>query len=198
MNNSVYKNKETFQQFVTSRNWSHFITIEPQPGMPMNNDEMNQRMRQIEFNLNKTCLKSSFPKWDMYKRFYMMWFAEGGIGTGHKKHFHLLLHSPDQPNQIELEERFSRYSKKQTKLTKIKTDVRTVEEFLQHQWCHLPRMNYLRRRLPVSPLDIGRVRSKVAVGIYGTKTYFSYMPQNIYKEIKREFEDIRSWGLIKI
>lgn len=182
MFDSIKANKKTFQDYVTSIYWSHFITIEPQPGMPMNNDEMNQRMRQIEFNLNKACLKSSFPKWDMDKRFFMMWFAEGGIGTGHKKHFHLLLHSPDQPNQSEIEERLDG----------------TVEEFLQHQWCHLPRMNYLRRRIPVSPLDIGRVRSKISVGIYGTKTYFSYIPNDIYRNIQQEFEEIRSWGLIKI
>ena len=172
------KDKNLFQTFVSSIKWSHSITVEPFPGFPMNNNEMCQRMRQIEFNLNKRCLKSSFPKWDMPDRFFMMWSAEGGAGTGQEKHFHLLLHSPDQLNSDDI-----------SKLLK-----NGVEDYIKLEWWKLPRAD----NIPSPPLHISKVRSNIAASIYTTKQHMSHIQKAIKRTSKIQKEEIHGWGFLKI
>ena len=56
--------KYEMQKWMKTIDWSHFITIEPTPSLPFKQDEIIQRMRTMEYQLNKKYLKSSFPKWD--------------------------------------------------------------------------------------------------------------------------------------
>jgi hypothetical protein len=75
--------------------FSHRIDVEPTPSSPLSWDEMHQRIRKINFDLNKKYLKSSyFPKWKMEDRFWFVGCREGGDGTGSHIHYHLLLHTP--------------------------------------------------------------------------------------------------------
>tara|TARA_B100001964_G_scaffold109282_1_gene122042 strand:+ start:171 stop:698 length:528 start_codon:yes stop_codon:yes gene_type:complete len=85
--------KHTIQEWLKDIPFSHFITVEPTPSLPFTKDEIVQRMRILEFRLNKTYLKSNFPKWDANNRFWMVGFREGD-GVAHQVHYHILLHSP--------------------------------------------------------------------------------------------------------
>lgn len=76
--------------------YSYRIDIEPTPGAPVSWEELHQRIRKINFDLNKKYLKSSyFPKWKLEDRFWFVGCREGGTGTGSETHYHLLLHTPD-------------------------------------------------------------------------------------------------------
>jgi len=85
--------KHTIQKWLMGIPFSHFITVEPTPSLSFKRDEIIQRMRTIEFLLNKKYLKSSFPKWNAKQRFWMIGFSEGD-GFAHQIHYHILLHSP--------------------------------------------------------------------------------------------------------
>ena len=85
--------KLEMQRWLKTIPFSHFITVEPTPSLPFKQDEIIQRMRKIEFRLNKKHLKSSFPSWDADNRFWMVGFREGD-GVAHQIHYHTLLHSP--------------------------------------------------------------------------------------------------------
>jgi len=87
--------KTKFQTWLKEIPFSHFITVEPTPSAPFSQNEIIQRMRTLEFQLNKKYLKSSFPKWNRDMRFWMMGFREGD-GIGHQIHYHLFLYSPSE------------------------------------------------------------------------------------------------------
>jgi hypothetical protein len=75
--------------------YSHRIDIEPTPYAPVSWDELHQRLRKINFDINKKYLKTSyFPKWKLEDRFWFVGCREGGDGTGSAIHYHLLLYTP--------------------------------------------------------------------------------------------------------
>jgi hypothetical protein len=75
--------------------YSHRIDVEPTPSSSVSWDEMHQRLRKINFDINKKYLKTSyFPKWKLEDRFWFVGSREGGAGTGSEIHYHLLLHTP--------------------------------------------------------------------------------------------------------
>ena len=90
--------KTEMQKWLKGIPFSHFITIEPTPSLPFKLDEIQQRMRLIEYWLNKRYLKSSFSKWKDENRFWMIGFREGGVGTT-QIHYHILLHCFTQENK---------------------------------------------------------------------------------------------------
>ena len=85
--------KDETQKWLRTIPFSHLITVEPTPSLPFKRDEVIQRMRTLEYQLNKRYLKSSFPRWNDENRFWMVGFKEGD-GVSHEIHYHLLLHSP--------------------------------------------------------------------------------------------------------
>jgi hypothetical protein len=85
--------KTEMQSWLKTIPFSHFITIEPTPSLPYKMEEVINRLRTIEFKLNKKYLLNSFTKWKDDDRFWMMGFAEGN-GIEHQRHYHVLLHSP--------------------------------------------------------------------------------------------------------
>ncbi len=93
LNSMGYEQHYEMQKWLKGIPFSHFITIEPTPSLPFKLDEIIQRMRTMEYRLNKKYLKSSFPKWDANNRFWMVGFREGD-GFGHQIHYHILLHTP--------------------------------------------------------------------------------------------------------
>lgn len=85
--------KVEMQKWLKGIPFSHFITVQPTPSLPFKQDEVIQRMRTIEYRLNKKYLKSSWSKWDDDNRFWMIGFREGD-GTVNQIHYHILLYSP--------------------------------------------------------------------------------------------------------
>lgn len=151
--------KQVFQDWLSSISFSHFITVEPNFTAQFSNDEILQRFRSLEFRLNKHFLKSSFPKWDPFDRFFMVAFAEGD-GVTHRKHFHLLLHSPENAN---LQQKQFRKG--------------SVSEFLYFEWFRDPSLIYSFQRRHVEPLHIKALSptydnhsSSKAASIYTSKT----------------------------
>ena len=77
LNSMGYEQKYEMQKWLKTIPWTHFITIEPTPSLPFKQDEIIQRMRTMEYQLNKKYLKSSFPKWDADNRFWMVGLWNG-------------------------------------------------------------------------------------------------------------------------
>ena len=87
------RDKEVLQKWIEDLGCSHFITIEPTPYLPFKIDEIRQRLRIVEFKLNKKYLLNSFTKWKDEDKFYFVVFPEG---DGLNKHYHTLLHTPQK------------------------------------------------------------------------------------------------------
>lgn len=76
--------------------FSHRIDVEPTPQYPICQEELTQIFRTILFNINKTHLRSKyFSKWSPDRKFWIVGCRQGGDGQGSEKHYHLLLHTPD-------------------------------------------------------------------------------------------------------
>ena len=88
-----YAHKLEMQRWLKGIPFSHFITIEPTPSLPFKLDEIIQRMRVLEYRLNKKYLLNTFPKWKSEDRFWMVGFCEGD-GVAQQIHYHILLYSP--------------------------------------------------------------------------------------------------------
>ena len=86
----ISKNKVYYQNWLKKVRFSHKITIEPTPSLPFRLDEMNQRLRTIDFKLNRSYLGNNFHKFDMSKRIWFICFQETQINA----HYNILLHSP--------------------------------------------------------------------------------------------------------
>lgn len=141
--------KEEFQKWLVRQSWTHFITIEPSPSLPLPQEEIERRLRTLEFEINKKYLKRSFPKWDDANKFWMMGFREGD-GVAHQKHFHILLHSPSVLHK--------------------KSWYGNVGADLQMGWMMLPSYHpNTGERLTMPPLHIQSVEDVVASSIYSSK-----------------------------
>jgi hypothetical protein len=146
--------KYEMQKWMKTIDWSHFITIEPTPSLPFKQDEIIQRMRTMEYQLNKKYLKSSFPKWDADNRFWMVGFREGD-GFGHQIHYHILLHTPSVLHR--------------------KIQFENVSADIQMGWMMMPSQNpysgKMRNLCPDGkrPLDVQKVENVIATTIYCSK-----------------------------
>ena len=149
------KEKTEMQEWLKEIPFSHFITIEPTPSLPFKLDEIQQRMRLIEFWLNKRYLKSSFSNWKDENRFWMVGFKEGGGLSHSQTHYHILLHSPDVLHR-------------KIKLANIGAD-------LQMGWMLTPSKNPFTGKMRSfssdgeNPLDIQQVENITATTIYCSK-----------------------------
>ena len=79
--------------------YSHRIDVEPTPEYPVSQDELNQIFRTILFRINKKYLRKRY--WMKYKvenKFWIVGCRQGGDYKGSEKHYHLLLHSPEDHN----------------------------------------------------------------------------------------------------
>ena len=98
---AIYQLKSTFQSFLADQRFSYAITLEPNECHRFTRDEVQQRLRQIEFQLNKKYLKGSFPRWKLADRFWFVASSEGDVKAG-TDHFHILLHVPAETYQRSL------------------------------------------------------------------------------------------------
>jgi len=141
--------KEGLQDWLKQQSWTHFITIEPSPSLPVPQEEIERRLRVLEFELNKTYLKRSFPRWEDENRFWMIGFREGD-GISHQKHYHILLYSPSVLHK--------------------KSWYANVSADLQMEWLMLPSYHpNTGKRLEFPPLNIQSVKDVSASSIYSSK-----------------------------
>jgi hypothetical protein len=146
--------KLEMQKWLKGVPFSHFITVEPTPSLPFKQDEIIQRMRLLEYRLNKKYLKSSFPKWDADNRFWMVGFREGD-GFGNQIHYHILFHSPSVLHK--------------------KIQFENVSADLQMGWMMMPSQNPYSGKMRKfcldgePPLNIQKVESITASTIYCSK-----------------------------
>ena len=140
--------KSEFQRWLKGYKWRYGITIEPSPGAPWKADEIEQRLRTIEFQLNKRYLRNSFPRWSLQDRFWCVAFREGD-GIQNQKHWHILMYQPD-----------CLYKKEQ--LANPPAD-------LQLMWQCLPsRISTHKTRL-IEPLHIDCLDDPQAAAVYASK-----------------------------
>ncbi len=83
------KVRNEYQKFFRDERFTHHITLPPSK---LNEKTVLQPLREIEFRLNKTFLKSSFPKYAETDRFTFFVFPEDK--NLDLQHFHILLFSP--------------------------------------------------------------------------------------------------------
>ena len=83
------KVKNEYQKFFRSEQFTHQITLPPSY---LNEDSVLPVLRKIEFRLNKTFLKSAFPKYAKTDTFRFFIFSEDK--NINLQHFHILLFSP--------------------------------------------------------------------------------------------------------
>lgn len=76
--------------------YSHRIDIEPTPSHSVSWNELQQRLRKINFDINKRHLRTKYCfRWKPKDKFWFVGCKQGGGATGVKVHYHLLLHTPD-------------------------------------------------------------------------------------------------------
>lgn len=87
--NKSMRIKNEYQNFFKRECFTHHITLPPST---LNEKSVLSAMRKIEFKLNKTFLKSSFPSYKETDRFRFFIFPEDKEVC--LQHFHVLLYSP--------------------------------------------------------------------------------------------------------
>ncbi len=150
--------KSEFQQWLETFQFGHFITVEPTPSCPMKDDDMTQRLREIDHKINKRFIGNRYTKFkNRMDRFWMVGFFEEGHVGRRMRHLHLLTHFPY--NQINL-----------NGSKKFKRDM--VKNYVQHIWLNTPYFTYLNDVRPVCPMHIENIPTKEdsnAVSWYSTK-----------------------------
>ena len=92
-----------FRKFISTIDWSYHISISRQYNMReqfRNKEHYTNIFRQIEFNLNKKYLGNHWTRLDMDRRFYFIGFTHGSAEMK-DKHYHFLLHVPEQVHKKE-------------------------------------------------------------------------------------------------
>ena len=81
--------KNEYQNFFKNERFTHHITLSPSN---LTEQTVLKHLRKIQFKLNKTFLKSNFPKYRETDKFSFFIFPEDK--DIHLQHFHILLYSP--------------------------------------------------------------------------------------------------------
>ena len=93
---SSWHDKKQLQDWLVSKNFSHRIDIEPTPSSYFTKDEIEQRFREIIFNINKRELGRRYAKIKEFDRlFYLIAFKQGSKSSCNI-HYHCLLHTPNK------------------------------------------------------------------------------------------------------
>ena len=91
---SSWYDKKQLQDWLANQIFSHRIDIEPTPSSYFTKDEIEQRFREIIFNINKRKLGRRYAKIKEYdKLFYLIAFKQG-CKSSRNIHYHCLLHTP--------------------------------------------------------------------------------------------------------
>ena len=135
--------KYTVQGWLDTIQFGLHITIEPTPWSPMVDDEVRQRLRQVEMNINRRFIGnkfSSFKNWN--DRFWYIGFFEG---KGKSRHCHILLYIPYLLMKLSGGDDFKRW---------------VVRQAFNTEWLAIPSTNYLGRRKDSSTPYIQTIEMK--------------------------------------
>jgi hypothetical protein len=147
MDNQTIRNE--YSRFLGSAfQYSHFITVKAIHEHPFSRNQIEKRLRTINFAINKHFLKSSWSRWKQGQRFWMVVVEEETKG----KHFHALLHSPRVIHKNKLEYEY-------------------LPAFIKMRWNSLPLLVEQRQtKTGEHPLHIEPVRDSGKAAGYIAKT----------------------------
>jgi len=150
--------KPEFQEWLDKIHFGLFITVEPTPSSPMKDDDMKQRVREIDHQINKKFIGNRYPKFkNKMDRCFLIGFFEDGHRGRLTRHLHLLHYIPYDQLKIEGSRSFQR-------------DM--VKNQVQFLWSNNPYVTFLNDTRPVCPIHIETIstqKDSVSVSRYSSK-----------------------------
>ncbi len=153
--------KDSFQDYLCSFQFGSFITVEPTPYSPMNDDDIEQRIREVDMLINRELIGNKFSKFK-YKRdrFWLMGFFEDGHDGRSYRHTHLLHYIP-----------YHQFTDSMSQLRQ------RVIQLFKTFWYSIPyvtrRTQQLRDPYPVDIRELESVSSSRDRSIYASKKVFT-------------------------
>ncbi len=156
---SVSQNpKREFQDWLDTIQFGLFITIEPTPSSPMKDDDMKQRIRKIDHQINKEFIGNRYSRFtNKMDRFWFLGFFEEGHRGRLTRHLHLLQYIPYHQMKVKGSKEFQR---------------NMVKNQFQFLWSNNPYVTYSNDTRPVCPVHIQTISTKkdsVSVSRYSSK-----------------------------
>jgi hypothetical protein len=150
--------KQEFQEWLNTIQFGLFITIEPTPSSPMKDDDMKQRVREIDMLINREFIGNNFSRFaNKMDRFWLLGFFEEGHRGRLTRHLHLLHYIPYHQMKVKGSKMFQR---------------NMVKNQFQFLWSNNPYVTYLNDRRTVCPIHIQTISTKkdsVSVSRYSSK-----------------------------
>ena len=150
--------KPEFQEWLDTIQFGLFETVEPTPSSPMKDDDMKQRVRKIDHQINKEFIGNRYPGFkNKMDRFWLLGFFEDGHRGLLTRHLHLLHYIPYQQMNVKGSKMFQG---------------NMVKNQFQFLWSSIPYTTYLNENRPVCPLHIETISTKkdsVSVSRYSSK-----------------------------
>ena len=150
--------KREFQEWLDTIQFGLFHTVEPTPCSPMKDDDMKQRVREIDLQINREFIGNKFSRFtNKMDRFWLLGFFEDGHRGRLTRHLHLLHYIPYDQLKIKGSKSFQR-------------DM--VKNQVQFLWSINPYVTPLNDTRPVCPIHIETISTKkdsVSVSRYSSK-----------------------------
>ena len=150
--------KPEFQERLDTIQFGLFETVEPAPSSPMKDDDMKQRVRKIDHQINKEFIGNRYPGFkNKIDRFWLLGFFEDGHRSRLTRHLHLLHYIP--------------YHQMNVKESKMFQGNMVKNQF-QFLWSNNPYVTSLNDTRLVCPIHIETISTKkdgVSVSRYSSK-----------------------------
>ena len=150
--------KSQFQDWLDTIKFGLFITVEPTPSSPMKDDDVKQRVREIDYKINKYFIGNRYIRFsNKMDRFWLVGFFENGHRGRLTRHLHLLQYIPYDQLKIKGSKSFKR-------------DM--VKNQVQFLWSNNPYVTPLNDTRPVCPIHIETIstqKDSVSVSRYSSK-----------------------------
>ena len=150
--------KSQFQDWLDTIKFGLFITVEPTPSSPMKDDDVKQRVREIDYKINKYFIGNRYIRFsNKMDRFWLVGFFENGHRGRLTRHLHLLQYIPYDQLKIKGSKSFKR-------------DM--VKNQVQFLWSNNPYVTPLNDTRSVCPIHIETIstqKDSVSVSRYSSK-----------------------------
>ena len=150
--------KREFQEWLDTIQFGLFITVEPTPSSPMKDDDVKQRVREIDHKINKYFIGNRYSRFkNKMDRFWLLGFFESGHRGRLTRHLHLLHYIPYDQLKIKGSKSFQR-------------DM--VKNQVQFLWSNNPYVTPLNDTRPVCPIHIETIstqKDSLSVSRYSSK-----------------------------
>ena len=150
--------KREFQEWLDTIQFGLFHTVEPTPCSPMKDDDMKQRVREIDLQINREFIGNKFSRFtNKMDRFWLLGFFEDGHRGRLTRHLHLLHYIPYDQLKIKGSKSFQR-------------DM--VKNQVQFLWSINPYVTPLNDTRPVCPIHIETIstqKDSLSVSRYSSK-----------------------------